>query len=614
MTMFCFCGWRWQLLFLLQAMPSSCRAQDSVQTSASTSDNSNTCQPKQSIQACMCSTENMFNGIASCVYKGDNRTSAKMYLVVKDQECVTYDSATGMLLGGNCPFRFESATVPGDKLMIEMNAQMCGVVRRGGTLCGACADSSEFSFNTLTMDCVSNCRAVTWTVYFIMDLVPIVIFFVCVAAFNIQATTPYASAFILYAQMVSLRTNVLAIERNWTFVLGHPVNNSLPQSVTRGLFYFYSIWNLDIMNALYPSLCLNVASHSINTLHALAFQYTSAVFSLLLIVSVYYFMELYERNFHPIALLCMKPFRVCFAKFRRLTDCHPRKTSIIDILATFVVLSYTKFTIASFEILAPAWTYNLSGERHKMVMYYDSTVEYFEGDHKAYAALAIAVLIFFVLPPPLLLMVYPLRSCQRWLDRLNLRCHMVTAFTDAFQGCFKDGYNNTSDCRSFSSVYFLLRIVVVGCYSFAVYNKVLLLILLQCTVCITAALLVITAPYKNSFYNKLNVGSLLYYSFVINLTAFNGILIDRNSPSLAFQCFYWFSICLPMVACFVVIATMLSLKLRKNCRIKYVQWSKRKREDCLGHFSESNQSLLAREEIADDNPGCFPANEHVALH
>ena len=561
----------------------------------------------------MCTTENIFNGVVSCIYQGDNESLAEMHMVVLDQTCVTYDQATGMPLSGNCPYNFQQKEIPGSVRMSDLNANMCGDLHRGGDLCGACDSESEFSFNTLTMQCVTNCTSVTWTAYFIMDIAPIVIFFVIVAAFNIRVTSPTTSAFILYAQIVSLCSNILAIERDWMFSLQKPTNSSLPQSITRGLVYFYSIWSLDIFDALYPCYCLSHSSNKVKALHAFAFQYVSAAFSLILIASVYVFVDLYGRNFRPIVFL-WKPFRVCFAKIRRSTEFHNRKTSIIDIFATFVVLSYAKFTIASFQILAPTWRYTLSGNDSHLVMYYDGTVRYLEGEHTIYAALAIIVLIVFVLPPPLLLIVYPLRCCQKCLDRLNLRCHLIVAFTDAYQGSFKDSSNDSWDCRSFASIYFILRIVIVGLYAFSMYRCSLVFLLLQCTICIAALLFVIVEPYKNSFYNKFNVVSLLYYIFVVNLTSFNGTLVERNTPSLAFQFFFSFAIVLPGIIFFVAIATILLRKLHKKYCQKCVRQVEGRHHKNLSQILDYNQGLLTREEASsDDDSECFSSTESVIL-
>ena len=554
----------------------------------------------------------MFNGVVSCIYEGNNASSAETFITVKDQNCVTYDNTTSMPLSGNCPYRFQDKKVSGNITMNELNAEMCGDLHRGGKLCGKCDNTSEFSFNTLTMQCVTNCTVVTWTTYFIMDIVPIAVFFVIVVAFNVRVTSPMTSAFILYAQVVCLCSNILAIERDWTFSLREPLNSSLPQSITRGLVYFYSIWNLDVFDALYPRYCLT-ATHHAKALQAFAFQYVSAAFSLVLIAFVYVFVDLYGRNFHPIVFL-WRPFRVCFAKFRRNTDFHDRKTSIVDIFATFVVLSYTKFTIASFQILAPMWVYTLSGDKN-LVMYYDGTVEYFKGEHKVYAALAVMVLIVFVLPPPLLLIIYPLRCCQRLLDRLKLRCQMLIAFTDAYQGSFKDGSINSWDCRSFASIYFLLRIIIVGLYAFTIYKWFLVFLLLQCTVGIAAALFVIIEPYKKSFYNKFNAVSLLYYLFIVNLTAFNATLVERDTPSLGFQVFYSFAVIFPGIIFFVVIATILLRKLLKKYCQKCTDRIKRRYKTNVNQMLNYDHSLLTREDASsDDNSECYSSTESDILN
>ena len=83
-----------------------------------------------------------------------------------------------------------------------------------------------------------------------------------------------------------------------------------------------------------------------------------------------------------------------------------------------------------------------------MVLLYTGE-EYFTAKHAPYFAIAIFVLLLIVLPPPILLFLYPTQKFQRFLDRFKLRSHFLTTFTDAFQGCYKDSSNGGRDCRSF---------------------------------------------------------------------------------------------------------------------------------------------------------------------
>jgi len=53
------------------------------------------------------------------------------------------------------------------------------------------------------------------------------------------------------------------------------------------------------------------------------------------------------------------------------------------------------------------------------------------------------------------------------------RCHStygfqaLRTFTDAFQGCFKNGTNGTKDCRYFAAVYLMTRIFLYATYALA---------------------------------------------------------------------------------------------------------------------------------------------------
>ena len=91
-------------------------------------------------------------------------------------------------------------------------------------------------------------------------------------------------------------------------------------------------------------------------------------------------------------------------------------------------------------------------------MFYDGTVDYFGTKHLPLALVAIIVVIIFVLLPPLAMILYPFKCVQRCLTHCRLHRPAVVAFMDAIQWC-------TYDLRFFSTVYFLLRVVVFAMYA-----------------------------------------------------------------------------------------------------------------------------------------------------
>ena len=68
------------------------------------------------------------------------------------------------------------------------------------------------------------------------------------------------------------------------------------------------------------------------------------------------------------------------------------------------------------------------------------------------------ILIFIVSPPTILLAVYPTRCFRKVSTCLKLR--WLIAFTDTFQGCYKDGTNGTRDYRAISG-YILVGLLAV---------------------------------------------------------------------------------------------------------------------------------------------------------
>ena len=68
-------------------------------------------------------------------------------------------------------------------------------------------------------------------------------------------------------------------------------------------------------------------------------------------------------------------------------------------LVTFLVLTYSKFTLVTLTILTPAYLYGPGGKQYDTVVNLDGTLEYFGHGHLPYAIPAILVLIFIVLLP-----------------------------------------------------------------------------------------------------------------------------------------------------------------------------------------------------------------------
>ena len=266
-----------------------------------------------------------------------------------------------------------------------------------------------------------------------------------VIIFGVNATNPYLYGFITLNQALTTPLNLRA-----AFI---SIGNYKLKLAAKIFALPISIWNLDFFRAISLNICLNLS-----TLQILILDYAIALYPLILIVATYALVELHARGFRPIIWL-WRPFHKCCIRFSKIVNIQ---SSIVKAFATFLLLSYVKLLNTTMDILLPARAYNVHQEIVGMYVYFDSSYEYFSRDHLPYAILAIFVFVTFILFPLILLLLYPLKCFQRCLSFLRLRNHVLHTFVDTFQGHFKDGTEQgTRDCRYFSAIYFLGRIVIL---------------------------------------------------------------------------------------------------------------------------------------------------------
>ena len=74
------------------------------------------------------------------------------------------------------------------------------------------------------------------------------------------------------------------------------------------------------------------------------------------------------------------------------------------------------------------------------------------------------VMTFFIIVlssiTPLLLTLYPLKCFRIGLSKCRLDFIVVEMFVKKFHHCYKDGLNEQRDMRSYSGLYFLLRLLL----------------------------------------------------------------------------------------------------------------------------------------------------------
>ena len=64
--------------------------------------------------------------------------------------------------------------------------------------------------------------------------------------------------------------------------------------------------------------------------------------------------------------------------------------------------------------------------------------------------------------PTFFLLLYPFKWFHKILDWCKLkRSQFVITLVDDYTGAFKNGCDNTNDCRCFAGLYLLLRVIII---------------------------------------------------------------------------------------------------------------------------------------------------------
>ena len=499
-----------------------------------------------STASCQCGV-NSYNGYIICNSSNFTATILRGYWIGHGNDSKSSDDHE--LLVGPCIYCEQSeehVLLPRDTN--ELSDHMCKKVNRKGVLCGQCLDGYGPVVNgeLECQNCTDSEAKYHWVFYLLTEFLPIAIFFLIVIFFNVSATSGPANAFVFFAQVITLLHIPYADTSRFAKTFKHLYTIS------------YDIWNLNFFHPWLPKFCL---SSKISSLQLLSTGYVTALFPLLLVVIFYTFVWLYSRGFAPVICLC-RPVHYCFARFHRIWNIEQ---SVIHALATFLLLSYTKFSVVSFYLLTPAPLLDRSGNTSINVLYYDGTIRFFEREHIPYIIPSFIILLTFVLLPPLVLMLPSLshllrvclqKTCKYEGNVLSYQVGSVTGqFMRAFHECYKDGTgdqnqpgDNKHDFRWFAGMYFVFRFTVYAVIAFTPddFTKGIIHQVVFVGGLLAFAVL---RPYKNDWYNKWDASVFAILTIINSLLMYNYFLtlVDNKPPSLLTSLIIYVLILCPLV-------------------------------------------------------------------
>lgn len=406
---------------------------------------------------CNCGSKS--RGVVQC----DNVTHEVYVLLF---HCLTYDVQFNRTTVGSCLFlvqqwpRHCSLYAPikaRDKT--SLNTDLCDPLNRTGQLCGQCLEGYGSPVYSYSLACVSckNESSLFHRVsrYVLVALVPVTVMYVLCISLKVSMTDGRWNGFVLLCQVVSIpQVNMMLKSNVW--------------------MTFFSIWNLDLFRSLYVPFCLHP---SLSDLHVIALDYLVALYPMLLVFLTY--LTVYINDRFKLNLISKV--------FAALTTSN--NGSVLNGVATFLVLSYSKILITSLNLLAPVYVYTEDDERYLYVFFKGDT-PYLGREHLPFFVLAIVMITMCNILPMLLLLLYP----SFLQSRVNYRS--LTTFMDIFQGSYR---THPKDMRFFSAVPFIFRIGVLTQVLFiqnpfisAFYGFSFILL---------ASLLIVCKPYKWSCLN-----------------------------------------------------------------------------------------------------------------
>ena len=371
--------------------------------------------------------------------------------------CMTYEEGKGTSVTRCQYFMLHERNITEQRYiklpdnLTELNNYMCTPMNRKGLVCSECIDGFGPSLTSLGYECADCTNA--WygiPLFLFLEFVPITIFYLIILIFRINLTSAPMTSFVLFCQLSVYTVNNSEAETRSIMQISSPAGYWSLAYVTS----IYGIWNLDFFRYIIPSFCI---STRLRIIHVVALGYISAFYILFLIGITYVCIKLYSHEYKPFVWVWTKAKKYSLVKFNT-------KNTIVDVFATFLLLSYTKLMLIFAAFLGSAQIVNIDGSTARTNLYIDPSVLYFSGEHIPFALIAIFILIGPVLLSALLLTLYPVKVVRS----LFLSCDCggrskaaLNIFVEKYYSCYRDGLDGGRDMRSFAGFYFLLRILVL---------------------------------------------------------------------------------------------------------------------------------------------------------
>lgn len=425
---------------------------------------------------CQCGDD--LGGVVTCS-KDTGKVSLQFYF------CMTYNELLNQTVVGPCillcPRDGTESCQSSNELQSnstqQVNEEMCREMNREGQLCSSCKEGyglSVYSYSIVCVNCSSSNLMQNISKFIAFTFIPLTVFYLIVIIFKISVTSGNMIAYVLACQLVTVPALLRVITKDHN----------------KFLMSWFTIWNLDVFRSLYSPFCIHP---KMTALHVLALDYLVGVYPIFLIFITYFLVILHDR--YPIVVKLWRPGYRFFAFLRREWDI---RGSLVQTFASFLILSYVKILYISFDVLTPVKLKNSYGQGlDKTYLFINADMEFFGSQHLPYAILAIVMLTIFNILPMILLLLYPCHCFQTCLSKCGLNSLVLSAFMDAFQGCYR------KHCRHFAAIYLLVRVIFLLTISLVKYP--VCIVLYGFYSAMLSSIIVFFEPYQVKWHNKIDI-------------------------------------------------------------------------------------------------------------
>ena len=404
--------------------------------------------------------------IQYCTYNCTQVTCSENGPVIPLGCCATYDKDTRLVSFSLCPNflarkSYRVAAQPGHILLprnlSHLNDYMCSPLNRKGFVCSECADGFGPSVTSLGYRC-ANCTD-AWCgvpLFLFLEFVPTTVFYLIILVFHVSITSAPMPCFIMYSQIITIMLYLISHGDDLARDLFSTESGTLRTDL-KTIHTFYGIFNLDFFRLLFPPICI---STSLKSLYIAFLGYIVVLYPLFLIFLTWVCVDLHDRNFRLLVWL-WRPFHGCFVRLRRGWD---TKSDIVDVFTTFFLLTYNKhlYQTVLMQVTQGVVEYDVSGVfvRISHMTFVDPSVASRSKYLLLFTVPVATVSYIFIILPPLLLALYPFKAFRLFLSKCHLNFIALNIFVDKVNGCYRNGLGGGRDMRSFSGLYFFIRIVL----------------------------------------------------------------------------------------------------------------------------------------------------------